>query len=111
MYWIPAQKQTRGRPKEGYIYGFKLNNPVLKNCQYVDINNRIILKFEVQSIKYNIIPVYLNHSNWEVDFLSLYSFLNEFEESNVMIIGDCNARIGMEQAIENDIVILNKFLR
>ncbi|KAM8702655.1 hypothetical protein ACLKA7_000785 [Drosophila subpalustris] len=43
--------------------------------------------------KLTILPVYLNSNNWKQDFEDLYNWLLEFEDDNIMIIGDLNARI------------------
>ncbi|KAL7726361.1 hypothetical protein ACLKA6_001578 [Drosophila palustris] len=54
--------------------------------------------------KLTILPVYLNCNNWKQDFEDLYNWLLEFEDDNIMIVGDLNARIGERQVqMEDDI--------
>ncbi|XP_037931236.1 uncharacterized protein LOC119666042 [Teleopsis dalmanni] len=56
------------------------------------------LKFE-ETLAY-IIPTYINCNNWDADFKNLSDVLFEFGCENILVVGDCNARIGKEQCLE-----------
>ena len=43
-----------------------------------------------------------------VDFQSLYDFLLEFGEGDVMVIGDCSARVGDTQLLEVEPELLSQ---
>lgn len=100
MHWIPAKKQERGRPVEGFLYGIKIGSQVHRNSEFLNVNGKTIVKLKFSSENYFIIPVYINDSKWEDQFSSMYNFLSEFDEDNIMLIGDFNARMGTEQVVD-----------
>ncbi|XP_055904042.1 uncharacterized protein LOC129939883 [Eupeodes corollae] len=55
-----------------------------------------------------IIPLYLNCNNWETDFEQLTELLNNRNASNVLMIGDFNAKVGQEPSVMNAINGINR---
>jgi hypothetical protein len=47
------------------------------------------------------LPIYLNFSNWENDFKSLYEVVGLCSDKNLIVIGDLNGRISGEQNIHD----------
>lgn len=95
LFWIPAKKPTIGRPSEGYVFGIK-QNKIRTNILFVVINGMTLIEIQQNESKFFILPMYINFNIWQHQFDKMYSFINEFSEQNLMIIGDLNARIGNE---------------
>lgn len=100
LHWIPAIKHTSGRPSEGFLCGIKRMNSAKLKVNLLRRSELIIVELEVQSVKYYIIPIYLNFSKWDNDFLKMQNFLIQFNKENIILMGDFNARIGNQQDLE-----------
>lgn len=101
LHWIPAHKPIRGRPSEGLVCGIKKVNSVMPKTEVIKLNERIIVQLELSSVKYYIIPVYLNFEKWEAVFMEMQNFLVDFNKENIVLIGDFNARISNKQVLED----------
>lgn len=66
----------------------------LSNIPFKKTNNGTAIKLEDYL---DIIPIYLNGTNWVKDTEMLEQLLIEINSENIMIIGDVNARVGREQ--------------
>ena len=62
--------------------------------------NRTVVEITAINEKFYIIPVYINCNKWMDDFAELYNFLLELGRENIMLIGDCKARVGASQLLQ-----------
>lgn len=100
LHWIPAVRSIRGRPSEGMLCGVKRMNSAMVKMEIQFLNEKILVQLESQSGKYFIIPLYLNYSKWEDEFLNMQNMLIDLNKENVLLIGDFNVRLGQNQKCE-----------
>ena len=85
-----------GRGSGGELYGYR------KGLNYAEVNFRRVEESYVLDVKTNnsvllICPIYLNASYWQRDYENLKEVLQNLRETNLMLIGDFNGRIGLSQ--------------
>jgi hypothetical protein len=108
--WLPAKRVSqRGRACGGIVCGVKLNSPMAKYIKFETHQEFIVIHYDykykgtIQSISF--VPVYLNRKNWDKDFTALLNFVEEKSFSNLVIMGDCNVRIGTLQVLPEETTI------
>lgn len=97
--WIKATRCNRmGRAKGGMLIGFR---KVLQSViSFSTLSETDVFKVTDSDKSLYILPVYLNCSQWDTDFNSLYEALACCNQLNEFIVlGDLNARTGCEQSI------------
>jgi len=70
-----------------------------KVCKFVNISNTTIIEIMFNSGPGWIIPVYINCNGWNEHLQRLSDVILELRSENVLVSGDCNARIGEEQGL------------
>ena len=101
LFWIPAVKiHTAGRASGGCMYGFKKECQKRYNLKFVEISSQVVLCATFEKTLFHFIPKYLNCTKWKTDFDEFATFLNEMNNCNFCIMGDLNARTGIDQTID-----------
>lgn len=67
-------------------------------------NNNVLLTAKLDGIVFYFIPQYLNCTNWNADFSAFEHFLTQLSPTNYCIVGDLNARIGVEQVLDRNLL-------
>lgn len=91
--------------------GVKIDSSIHKNAEVKIMNQLQIIKISYGNQEINMVPIYLNGSFWERDFAKLNNQLESLNLKNLMIVGDLNARIGLENAIDDDMCSLPDTLK
>uniref|UniRef100_A0A146M389 Retrovirus-related Pol polyprotein LINE-1 n=3 Tax=Lygus hesperus TaxID=30085 RepID=A0A146M389_LYGHE len=92
-----------GRGKGGFLCGVKSSLAHLVEV----VHEGLYLTMELSSFgdKIKVIPVYLSggsSEDWERDFLVLKHYVANLNSDRLVIVGDCNARVGTEQVLASD---------
>lgn len=100
LYWIPAKRRyVTGRASGGSVYGISLNNVVLKNSKFVKEDENVFLHLNIPNKNLYIFPAYLNFNSWDTEFNVLSNSIRNTGKTDIMVIGDLNARIGAVQGV------------
>lgn len=104
-FWQAAKRVNHyGRASGGILCGIKKN--LLKRGvkhEYMTENGFIVVKIESLHMKFTYIPIYIRGENWNTEFGLLKDTFLGIEETSIIIAGDTNARIGMQQQQLEDI--------
>lgn len=98
IYWnFATRNSNRGRGIGGQLYGIR-NDLEENGFKHVFSNrgNQDVLQCEFNSIRFEILPVYLRGANWNQDFENLKAAVDSSEGTGI-VVGDHNIRIGEEQ--------------
>jgi exonuclease III len=99
LHWSLAERRTdRGRGIAGKLIGWKKNLTKQLGFSFtiecVDPNlQELIIKDKDQTIV-RILPVYLRSETWQEEFQNLQNHIRNSGTQNLIIIGDCNVRLG-----------------
>lgn len=107
LFWKPATRVNfRGRAIAGSVYGVNKNfaKTGLKHSFQL-INGTVVIIMQNNDINFHIIPVYIRGSDWSNEFHDLKTFFTNNSDTNSIVVGDMNVRIG---AINQDIDDIHK---
>lgn len=96
LFWKPAKRSSRyGRASGGCVYGIK-KCVRKKGIKYVfSTENGIdIIRVESKEKKLCIIPLYIRGEDWNKEFEEVKDFFREATDTNIIMVGDVNVRIG-----------------
>lgn len=104
LCFVPAVRRSIfGRASGGCIFG------VNRNLKQFDLSFHKLGEMHTISVnigyRINIVPVYINCNNWMQDFSSIQDNFINFSISNCILIGDVNARIGVNQILDTPNII------
>lgn len=104
LHWVPAQKKHKaGRAIGGCLYGFRKELQKKYKLRFLTISNHALLTITLHNTTFNLVPVYLNCTNWKAEYDLFFEFLRELNPTNFCLLGDFNARIGEYQQIDYNI--------
>lgn len=100
LHWTLAGRITnRGRGIAGKLLGWRKDLPKLtgldcKVDQNEDQNIEELLIKKGAQVVLRILPIYLRHNDWDNEFLNFKNYVISKGTTNLIVLGDCNVRIG-----------------
>lgn len=104
LYWLNAERNhTYGRASGGILCG--VNRSLQKigiNHEYQRKDNINIIKIKSPETSFVFVPVYIRGEKWSSEFEVVKEVFKNLSESNIILAGDMNVRIGnLQQNHEN----------
>jgi len=94
-----------GRSRGGIIYLINKQSRFADKLSFVDCGQYTLIQINTGSNNdVWVLPLYLNFNLWDREFEKLSNFLREHDFIRLMIMGDLNRRIGLEQNFTQGIV-------
>lgn len=109
LFWLPATRESAyGRAIGGSLLGVKKELCKLGiSYSYITVEQFTAINVKINSLCFNIIPLYMRSAKWDEDFARINTLFNENDLKNPIVIGDLNVRIGSLQNNVNDIFNTN----
>lgn len=105
LCWIGAEREVKfGRAKKGYLYGIKLNL-ISEGFSFQVIERQNLIMYQKDNVSFYVLPVYISIDKWKEDFEQIRSVFSACCNSNLILIGDCNVRIGEDQTIPSELIV------
>lgn len=98
LVWSAASRtHSAGRASGGMVFGIKKQFSSKTKCSFIRKAGRDLVLIEIRGKQLEIVPIYINCNNWQMEFNELLDFFLSSGCRNTMIIGDFNARVGKHQ--------------
>lgn len=113
LYCEPAGRCSRyGRASGGKVYGFKKWLKKEKLCNYITVENQTLIQLKISNEMMHIVPLYINARCWLDEFERVRNLIFNNDKLQYLLVGDVNARVGVEQYlycddVDSDVGFLN----